>query len=253
MTKWERLPAALATAFGLLLGPTATFCSAGPPANSTENVWVLKQRHGSLKRIEVFIGKQAVQIKGRDYSWGVACRAPSWDATCYSRIDKTDALVPYSRWSKIGFAGLESSYEWDQPPTNCPPRKTNYNGLSALVKQWNGAPPRMIMMTQERMGGKECFYTLISATSIDTAPQVSLLIRQFLSLPDIEGVPLKFTGSTELQNPMLSTQEIKRQTMGSEIFNPPGGLKRLKSSHEVFYSDQDKKQINELGKIMESP
>jgi hypothetical protein len=240
------------TALGLFFGPCSTICSAGTD-QPVENGWFLKQRHGSLKGVDVFVGKQAVQIKGRDYGWGVVCRAPRWDALCYSRTDKTEALVPYALWSKIGFAGLESSYEFDPPPAGCPLRKTTYNGLNAVAKQWEGEPPKFVMMSQEQMGGKKCFYTLISATAIDTAPQVSLLIRQFLSLPEISGVPLKFTGSTETRNPMLSTLEIKRQAFGTEAFAAPSGLKRLKSCHDVFVNDRDKKQVNEFGQMMNDP
>ncbi len=213
------------------------------------STWMIKQRHAAHRGLDVFISKNAVKIAGRDYTWGVVCKAPTWDAMCYSRRDRTTATVPYKMWSRDGFPGFSSGYDIDPPPKDCDLRQTNYMGLPVTLQRWEGESPKMAMMQEEQVGEKKCYYTLIFA-KLDTAPQVKLLFTRFYEMPAVDGVPLRFSGSTERQNQMLITTEVKKGLCSPEVFAPPPHLKTVKSCQDVFINRGDVNKVNSLGDIL---
>jgi hypothetical protein len=182
----------------------------------------------------------------------VLCKSPRWDAICYDRGGKTICTVPYSRWSKEGFPALNATNETDPPPRDCPGRTTKYMGVAAVVKQWEGEAPKILMMAEQQVGARRCGYLLVGTTAIDTAPQVKLFLRQILEVPDIAGVPLRFSASTQRESAMLSTLEIKQTQFDPSIFVAPIGYKALKSYADVFLNDQDRMDINDASEMLRS-
>lgn len=212
-----------------------------------EKGWQLGQMHYDHKAVTILIGAKAVKIIGRSWDWGALCKAPNWDAVCYDKNNKKICTVPYSQWSKQGFPAFGLTYETAPPPKDCVARPSSRRGVATLVKVWEAEAPTIGIMYEPKSGSKRCVYTLTAASAIETAPQAKLFLRQFFELPEIDGVPLEFTTSTQPNMPVLSTREVKPVQFSAGEFVAPTGLKVLRNYTDVFTDEQDKQKIEDAG------
>lgn len=66
--------------------------------------WILYQKHSLIGSFNIYITKNAVKVDGRNPGWSIIAKAPKWNAIIYSKTDKTICEMPYTVWSKQGFA-----------------------------------------------------------------------------------------------------------------------------------------------------
>ncbi len=126
--------------------------------------------------------------------------------------------MPYTFWSREGFAPMDSGYEIDPPPVGCLSKNGSYKGLASVIKHWEGRSAKVGFDVAATNGRQAlCLHPDRRHRDRSTGAGQTAEVRQFLELPDIGGVPLSFTGSTEVANAMLSTISIARTDFDPHI------------------------------------
>lgn len=238
---------ALAAPQGTNADTTTTSSGITSKRATSQPGWLLYQHNSLLGSFFVFITKNSIKIDGTKPAWSIIAKAPKWNAVFYSRGDKTICEVPYSVWSKRGFAFGEPAPSG--PPKSVKPLSTNYKDTSAKKLQWIGQPSSNLGLRSDadRMP-KTCTFTLTIADEIDVAPQAILLINQVHATPAATGVPLQLSSTAELR-PLLTTQSIEPRPITDTTFDAPKGLRAVASDSDVLYNDTDKRNINNIGEM----
>lgn len=223
------------------------YCKNPKDSGASSPGWLLYQHNSLLGSFFVFITKNSIKVDGTRPAWSIIAKAPNWNATFYSKSDKTICEVPYAVWSKRGFAFGEPAPLG--PNSQAKPMRTTYKGFNANKLQWTGQPSSNLGLRSDadRMP-KSCTFTLTVMNKIDVAPQATLLVNQVYSTPLSGGIPLQFSSTAELR-PLLMTQSIESRPIADTVFDAPKGMKRVVSDTDVIYNDTDKRNIRNIGEM----
>jgi hypothetical protein len=234
---------------GFLLSP----CS-GAATSGSEDGWVLEQQQAVWGRMRLSVTKNAVRFQHQEY-WAIVATAPRWDAVCVNFQRKLIYTMPYASWRKNGFAMFDSDTAYSEPvmPKNVISRDQTLHGLPTKIRQWRGETPKLEVMSEARIEARNCVYTLVVTPAIHPCEQARQLITAFYRVPSPDGMPLSYINSVQRNTPMLKTYEVRQAQIADSDFQPPSGLKPVKTDAEFWIDKKDKRMIEDAAEMLREP
>jgi len=237
-------------AIGLAISAINCLAAGSEPQKSAArqiNAVRLTQKHFYWGDTEAIISMIGVRINNHgSMKYSLVAASPLWNVTIFRDDDHTYVSQSLQQLEK---SGIVSSFVFNRPERN--EHQTGQHRTSKIGD----------MQIEQIMGVREVF-AYLPMEGI-TVPPVLRIIHETYKMPTDGGIPVKFSKSLRGSEALtgmnltgtirvyLSTTNIEKIKVSSEIFQPPAGYKLAKSMQEVLLSKNSRDASEDLDQMFD--
>jgi len=105
-------------------------------------------------------------------------------------------------------------------------------------------------MSESIVGAKKCMYLYTYTQAIGAPAQVNEAICRFYKVPESRGIPLALRTSQKGEGRILATTLAAPNRLSVQAFEAPKGYTLMKSDGAVWIEDDDRQDIESIGRDM---